>query len=94
MKKKINFDDRIFIAGSNGMVGKAICKSLTNCGYGLKENNGILLKPKREELNLLDYGSVDDWFRSNKPDIVILAAAKVGGLMLTIQVQQILFLKI
>ena len=80
MQKEIQLNEKIFIAGSNGMVGRAVCKSLTKYGYGLKENNGILLKPRRKELNLLDYNAVDDWFSSNKPNIVILAAAKVGGI--------------
>ena len=40
MKKKISLDDRIFIAGSNGMAGKAIYKSLKIAGYGSLNQNG------------------------------------------------------
>ena len=79
--KKINAKERIFIAGSSGMVGNAICNSLKKHGYGLEENNGELLTPKRKELDLTDYNSVKDWFKENNPSIVILAAAKVGGIL-------------
>tara|TARA_B100001057_G_scaffold425533_1_gene449040 strand:+ start:1905 stop:2846 length:942 start_codon:yes stop_codon:yes gene_type:complete len=56
------------------MVGKAIKKSLLKNGY---KN---LLLPTREELDLLNNKAVESWFRNNKPDVVILAAAKVGGI--------------
>ena len=55
MKNKIDLEDKIFVAGSNGMVGKAICRELLKNGYGLKENNGFLLTPSRKELDLLNY---------------------------------------
>ncbi len=80
MNNKINKSERIFIAGANGMVGKAIKRSLIKLGYGLKENQGALLTPSRKELDLLDYKKVENWFVKNKPTIVILAAAKVGGI--------------
>ena len=80
MQNKIDLEDKIFVAGSNGMVGKAICRELLKNGYGLKENNGILLKPSRKELDLLNYSEVDNWFKLNKPTVVVLAAAKVGGI--------------
>ena len=57
MSKKISLNEKIFIAGSNGMVGSAICRSLIKNGYGNKKNTGILLTPKRQELNLLDINS-------------------------------------
>ena len=65
---------KIFLAGHSGMVGSAIKRSLIKKGY---KN---LLCPKRKDLNLLNYLEVDNWFKENKPDIVILAAAKVGGI--------------
>ena len=80
MQKEINLDEKIFIAGSNGMVGNAIKKSLLKSGYGLNENNGSLLTPSRAELDLLKFNEVENWFINNKPTIVILAAAKVGGI--------------
>ena len=45
MKKEIEQNERIFIAGANGMVGKSIERFLKS-GYGKKENNGLLLTPK------------------------------------------------
>ena len=80
MHKGINLNEKIFIAGSNGMVGTAIKKSLLKSGYGLNKNNGALLTPSRKELDLLKFNEVEDWFIKNKPTIVILAAAKVGGI--------------
>ena len=77
MQKGINLNEKIFVAGSNGMVGSAICRELINSGYGKKENNGILLIPSRKELDLLNYAEVNNWFKLNKPSVVILAAAKV-----------------
>ena len=66
--------DRIFIAGHTGMVGSAIKKKF-------KEFNYINLQtPGRKELDLLDNKSVENWFKDNKPEVVILAAAKVGGI--------------
>ena len=54
MKNKIHFQDKFFVGGSQGMVGSAICRSLLEKGYGKKENGGLLLKPNRSELNLLN----------------------------------------
>ena len=76
MKNKIETQDKIFIAGSNGMVGSAVLRLFKKNGY--KKN---LLIPTREELNLLDITSVKKWFITNKPNIVIIAAAKVGGIL-------------
>ena len=69
----------IYIAGSNGMVGSALCKLLNKNGYSEKENN--LLTTSRKKLNLLDTNAVNEWFKRNTPDIVIIAAAKVGGIL-------------
>ena len=80
MVNKIDLSEKIFIAGSNGMVGAAIKKCLIKAGYGLKEKEGILLTPTRKELNLINYDEVLNWFKKNKPTIVVLAAAKVGGI--------------
>ena len=54
MEKKIFQEDKIFIAGSSGMAGKAIVSNLRKKGYGQKDNKGILLTPNRQELDLLD----------------------------------------
>ena len=70
----ISKESKIFIAGHNGMVGSAIKRSLIKKGYR------NLLWATRNELNLLDFVQVEDWFDHNRPHVVILAAAKVGGI--------------
>ena len=79
--KKISLKEKIFIAGSTGMVGKAIKKILLNNNYGLKENCGEIFAPPRKELNLANKNMLEDWFKYKKPTVVILAAAKVGGIL-------------
>ena len=74
MNKEINLNDKIFIAGSSGMVGSAIKRTFIKKGY---KN---ILCPSRDDLNLLDFIAVENWFKQNTPDVVILAAAKVGGI--------------
>ena len=70
----INKEDKIFIAGGSGMVGSAIIRKLNNLGF---KN---LISPNSLKLNLKDSNLVSNWFKKNKPDIVIFAAAKVGGI--------------
>ena len=70
----ISKEDSIFIAGHTGMVGSSIVRTLKEQGF---QN---LYLPNREDLDLLDYKSVNSWFKNNKPKVVILAAAKVGGI--------------
>ena len=74
MEKLINQDDRIFVAGHRGMAGSAICRALRREGYL------NLLTARRDELDLLDLNAVQSWFKENKPTVVVLAAAKVGGI--------------
>ena len=70
----INKEDKIFIAGGSGMVGSAIKRKLNNLGF---KN---IISPNSSELDLKDSNLVSYWFKKNKPDIVICAAAKVGGI--------------
>ncbi len=72
--KLIAKTDSIFVAGHTGMVGNAVVKQLKKKGY---DN---LLLPTRKDLDLLNYELVSDWFKKKKPNVVILAAAKVGGI--------------
>jgi GDP-L-fucose synthase len=72
--------DRIYVAGHRGMAGSAICRALLRSGYGDPAQGGALLSATREELDLLDPSAVAAWFVTNKPTIVVLAAAKVGGI--------------
>ena len=80
MSNKISYKDKIFVAGARGMAGSAIHRALKKSGYGDLKKGGLILVPSREELDLLNYEDVENWFKKNKPDIVILAAAKVGGI--------------
>jgi GDP-L-fucose synthase len=66
--------DKIYVAGHNGLVGNAIFKLLKNLGY-----SNIITKSSKE-LDLRNKVLVDDFFRIEKPQFVILAAAKVGGI--------------
>src|SRR4029077_3056083 len=66
--------DKIFIAGHRGMVGSAITRALEGAGFS------NLVKRRRAELDLVDSRAVADFFRKEKPEIVIFAAAKVGGI--------------
>ena len=70
----ISFEQKIVIFGAKGMVGSAILRCLQKNAYS------NILTPSKEELNLLDNNQVKEWFNQNKPDIVILAAARVGGI--------------
>ena len=80
MKKKIDKNERIFIAGSNGMVGSSIKRALLKNPSNKTNKILNLLTPSRLELDLLDSNAVKNWFKKEKPNIVILAAAKVGGI--------------
>ncbi len=71
----MEFDSKIFIAGHRGMVGSAIYRNLISKGY-----KNILTRT-RAELDLKNYEAVHSFFESEKPDLVFLAAAKVGGIM-------------
>ena len=71
----INPDDRIFIAGHRGMAGSAICRALNDAGYQQQ------LTTPRQNLDLLDSTAVEAWFNAQRPNVVVLAAAKVGGIL-------------
>ena len=66
---------KIYIAGHRGLVGSAIWRNLQQRGY----NN--LVGRTHAELDLLDPVAVRDFFDSERPDAVVLAAAHVGGIM-------------
>lgn len=68
-------NDKIYIAGHNGLVGSAIVRALKKQGY-----TNLILKT-RKELDLLNQAQVNNFFARQKPDYVFLAAAKVGGIM-------------
>jgi len=68
-------NSKIYVAGHRGLVGSAIVKNLESKGY-----NNLLLKT-HNELDLTDQKAVAEFFEQEKPEYVILAAAKVGGIV-------------
>lgn len=65
---------RIFVAGHRGMVGAAVVRRL------LQEGCSNLLLATRSELDLTCQTAVNGWFEAHRPEIVVFAAAKVGGI--------------
>jgi GDP-L-fucose synthase len=66
--------DLFAIFGARGMAGSAISRALERAGYHRQ------LTPSRAELDLLDPPAVQQWFSAHQPTVVVLAAAKVGGI--------------
>ncbi len=71
----IELDKKIYIAGHTGMVGSAILRKFKWLGY----NNFVTRS--RSELDLVNQNDTDNFFKIEKPEIVIVAAAKVGGIL-------------
>jgi GDP-L-fucose synthase len=74
----MNKNNKIYIAGHNGMVGSSIVRRFKKLGY---DN---LVVRSSSELDLTDAVAVRGFFESEKPDVVILAAARVGGIQANI----------
>jgi len=72
-------NSKIFVAGHNGLVGSAIVRKLRNEGY-----DNLILR-SRNELDLRDQRAVRNFFSTEKPEYVFLAAAKVGGIIANAQ---------
>lgn len=70
----MNKDDKIYVAGHRGLVGSAIVRSLQRSGYT------NIIGRTHKELDLTEQAAVREFFEAEKPDIVVLAAAKVGGI--------------
>lgn len=68
-------ESKIFVAGSRGLVGSAIVRELDKQGY----NN--VITATRSELDLCNSSAVESFFIQNRPQFVLLAAAKVGGIV-------------
>ena len=66
--------DKIFVAGHRGMVGSACVRALKAAGY-----DNIVVRTHKE-LDLLDPAAVRAFYASEKPDVALIAAAKVGGI--------------
>lgn len=65
---------RIFVAGAGGLVGSAVVRALQQAGHV------HILSPRRGKLDLLDARAVDGFFARERPEFVVVAAAKVGGI--------------
>lgn len=74
MQNKITKTSKIFVAGHMGLVGSAVVRRLKHYGY-----KNIITR-KRKILDLRDQNKVSKFFKKNKPDVVINAAATVGGI--------------
>ena len=70
----MNLNEKIYIAGHRGLVGSAIVRQLESRGFT------NLLMRTHKELDLTNQTQVQNFFQQEKPDYVILAAAKVGGI--------------
>ncbi len=66
--------DKIYVAGHRGMVGSACVRALNAAGYA------NIVTRTHKELDLLDYKAVRDFYAAEKPDVAIIAAARVGGI--------------
>ncbi|MDL0089336.1 GDP-L-fucose synthase family protein [Campylobacter gastrosuis] len=71
----MNKNSKIYIAGHKGLVGSAILQELQNQGYT------NLIYKTHDELDLINQSAVNDFFKKQKPEYVILSAAKAGGIM-------------
>jgi GDP-L-fucose synthase len=68
-------DDKIFVAGHNGLVGSSICRILKKKGFKK------IITVDKKKLNLLDQSKVFAFLKKIKPKFVFIAAAKVGGIL-------------
>lgn len=72
---KMKIDSKIYVAGHEGLVGSAIYSNLNKKGYSQ------IIKRTHKELDLKDSRAVEEFFETEKPEYVFLAAAKVGGII-------------
>lgn len=71
---EISINDKIFVAGHRGLVGSAIVRNLESKGY-----RNIITRT-HQELDLTNQADTEAFFEKERPDVVVLAAAKVGGI--------------
>jgi len=72
--RPLNRGARVFVAGRNGLVGSAVWRHLAREGFT------DVVGPGSAQLDLRDRWAVLDWFASARPEVVVLAAARVGGI--------------
>jgi GDP-L-fucose synthase len=76
-KKNYKFElkgKKVWVAGHNGMVGKSLVKRL-------RKENCLIQTVEKTELNLVEQEKTNNWIKEKSPNVVILAAAKVGGIL-------------
>ena len=71
----MHFSKKILVAGSNGMVGRSVTQELTGNGYS------NVIGRTSSELDLRDQSAVNQFFHEQRPDLVVVTAAKVGGIL-------------
>jgi GDP-L-fucose synthase len=71
----IDRQSRVYVAGHRGLAGSAIWRALTDAGYG------DLVGARSSEVDLRDRAATFDFLLSTRPDVVVLAAARVGGIV-------------
>ena len=71
----MNLNSKIFLSGHRGMVGSSILRKLQEKGY---KN---IITTEKKEINLLNQTKIFKFLKKRKPDYVIIAAAKVGGIL-------------
>jgi GDP-L-fucose synthase len=74
-ERAMPLDARVYVAGHRGLVGSALCRALAGAGYR------DVLRRTHAELDLTSADAVDRFFDEARPEYVILAAAKVGGIL-------------
>ena len=75
----INLNSKVFIAGHNGMLGSSILRRLKKKGYKK------IITVNKKNLDLRNQNAVKKFFKARKPEVVIIAAAKVGGIKANIK---------
>ncbi len=70
----MNASDKIYVAGHRGMVGSTVCRALAKQGY-----TNVVTRTHKE-LDLLDPAAVRAFYEAEKPDVAVIAAARVGGI--------------
>ena len=67
-------DEKVYVAGHRGMVGSAVCRALARAGYA-----NVVTRTHRE-LDLLDTKAMREFYAAERPDVAVIAAARVGGI--------------
>ena len=70
----MRFEDKIYVAGHHGMVGSAVCRALAKAGHA-----NVVVR-SHAELDLLDPRAVRAFYDAERPDVAVIAAARVGGI--------------